>query len=56
MVSGYNHLRPFAGLPSDLWFRFWQTGNIGGASWTDIRLLAPYFVMDLSSAFAWQLR
>ena len=26
-------------------FRFWQTGNIGGASWTDIRLLAPYFVI-----------
>ncbi|MDO4291914.1 MAG: iron ABC transporter permease [Eubacteriales bacterium] len=24
-------------------FRFWQTGNIGGASWSDIRLLLPYF-------------
>lgn len=26
-------------------FRFWQTGNIGGASWADIRLLCPYFVI-----------
>lgn len=26
-------------------FRFWQTGSVGGASWADIRLLCPYFIV-----------
>ena len=25
-------------------FRFWQTGSISGAAWSDIRLLLPYFL------------
>lgn len=26
-------------------FRFWQTGSVGGATWEDIWLLLPYFVV-----------
>lgn len=26
-------------------FRFWQIGSIGGADWTDIKLILPYFIV-----------
>lgn len=26
-------------------FRFWQIGSIGGASWADIKLILPYFIL-----------
>ncbi|MDO4634112.1 MAG: iron ABC transporter permease [Eubacteriales bacterium] len=26
-------------------FRFWQTGSIGGASWSDIRIISPYLLI-----------
>lgn len=31
-------------------FRFWQTGSIGGATWSDIRLISPYLAVGLITA------
>ncbi len=31
-------------------FRFWQTGSIGGASWTDIRLILPWIIIGIALA------
>jgi iron complex transport system permease protein len=33
-------------------FRFWQVGNIGAASWDDIRTILPYFIVGFVLAIA----
>lgn len=32
-------------------FRFWQTGSISGASWSDIRLVLPYLLIGFIASF-----
>ena len=32
-------------------FRFWQVGSISGATWDDVRLLIPFFVVGAGCAF-----
>ncbi len=33
-------------------FRFWQVGNVGAASWADLQLLLPYFLVGFVIAIA----